>query len=288
MTLVKYNAIIPSELLNSSVTIEKWCTDRSLTTRESKVKKTLYSIVLTLSFVLMGNNANAEQQTMLPDYGNHNHTGVCDGSHSCNTCKQGPPGPKGDPGPMGPQGPAGPTGATGPQGPAGVGTPGPAGPTGATGPVGPMGPQGPAGSGIVIKPIPYNVPYDLFGVIRQYFGNNPVYVQVNVPNSNLNDEVWYNPQTRMGFYIDNNDPSGPRVAMWRTGPPTGWKQALLLGHDGVNKATFRLNDPTADYFCLLTFDKSKATWITMPNTGRLTAADLVESVFEIEYFSAQQ
>ena len=139
---------------------------------------------------------------------------------------------------------------------------------------------------MVIKPIPYNVPYDLFGIIRQYFGMNPVAVQVNVPGSNLNDEVWYNPQSRTGFYIDNNDPSGPRVAMWRTGPPTGWKQALLLGHDGVNKATFRLNDPTADYFCLLTFDKSKATWLRMPSTGPLTASDLVESVVEIEYIGS--
>jgi hypothetical protein len=100
------------------------------------VKKTLYAIVLTFGFVLMGDNANAEQQTMLPDYGNHNHTGACDGSHSCNSCKQGPPGPKGDTGPMGPQGPAGPMGPKGLQGPAGVGTPGP---------VGPMGPQGPQG-----------------------------------------------------------------------------------------------------------------------------------------------
>ncbi len=148
------------------------------------------------------------------------------------------------------------------------------------------GRDGKDGTGLVIKPLPYAVPYDLYGVVRQFFGLNPVTVQVDVPNSNLKDEIWYNPQTRTGYYIDNQNPfanGGPRVASWVTGPPTGWKQALQVAHDGGNKITIRLNDPTADYFCLLTFDKSKATWLYLPSNGRTPGVNIPLSDVDIVY-----
>jgi hypothetical protein len=143
-----------------------------------------------------------------------------------------------------------------------------------------------APGGVIIKPLPYAVPYDLYFVVRKFFGTNPVTVQVDVPNSNLKDEVWYNPETRTGYYFDNQNPvanGGPRVASWVTGPPTGWKQALQVAHDGGSKITFRLNDSVSDYFCLLTFDKSKATWLYLPSNGRTPGVNIPVSDVDIVY-----
>lgn len=170
-------------------------------------------------------------------------------------------------GPAGPQGPAGPMGPQGPQGIQGI--------PGATGPQGPAGPPGGPG---VRKRIPYNIPYDLIGLLRQFVGPDPVVVQVNIFGSNLNDEVYYNKATRTAVYVDNNNPAGPHAAFWRTGPSTGWDKILFVGEGVLAEESFRLFDIESDYWCLLTFVKSKATWYQMPGTAQDAAALPVDSV----------
>lgn len=189
---------------------------------QMKYMKTV--LILAFSMLMMGMSnveastihAEEEQQTMLPDYGNHVHTGSCDGSHSCNTCKQGPPGPKGDTGPVGPQGPAGPVGPTGatgpagPQGPAGVGTPGP---------VGPMGPQGPAGppGGICSENMNAQAHWD--GDVPLVFMDTTD-VMITIPRDNCkpNDMLWYDRESQVMLIWDYNHPSGiPHVTGFKRG-----------------------------------------------------------------------